>query len=131
MSLIDDSHLKEAIHSTIAKQILDGLDSTHRDELLQKSITAVVKDYGFRSAIDHVASDKAAAVATELMASEEWTLRIEQAVRDGFEGFLVQLREAVPEALKKTFHGSRGNYGHFGSILSCWPKVSKDSKSSE
>lgn len=123
MALIDDADLKEALHATIAKQILEGLDATHRDALLEKSLIAVVKDYGFRSAIEKVAADKAAKVAMVLLDSEEWSERVEQTIRDGFEDFLLQLRAAIPDAMRRTFHGKDGQYGGCGSVLNCWPKL--------
>ena len=123
MALIEDADLKAVLHATIAKQILDGLDSTHRDALLQKSLVDVVKDYSFRNAIEKVAADKAAKVAIRLMDSDEWSQRVEQAIRDGFEDFLIQLRAAIPEAMRRTFHGKEGSYGGCGSVLNCWPKL--------
>ena len=122
-SLIDDGLLKEALHATIAKQILDGLGSEHRDALLQKSLVEVVRDYGFRGAIDKVACEKAAAVAKELMDTQEWNARISQAISDGFEDYLLLLREAIPDVMKKAIHGREGQYGSCGSVLGCWPKV--------
>lgn len=123
MALINDAELKDALHATIAKQILDGLDDTHRDALLQKSLIAVVKDYGFKNAIEKVAAEKAAKVAVGLMETDEWSQRVEQAIRDGFDDFLLQLRAAIPKAMKKTFHGTEGNYSSCGGVLNCWPKL--------
>lgn len=123
MALIDDADLKAALHATIAKQILDGLDTSHRDALLQKSLVDVVKDYSFKNAIEKVAADKAAKVAMVLLDSEEWSQRVEQAICDGFDDFLLQLRAAIPKAMKKAIHGTEGNYGGCGSVLNCWPKL--------
>jgi hypothetical protein len=123
MALLEDADLRAALHATIAKQILDGLDATHRDALLQKSLVDVVKDYSFKNAIEKVAAEKAATVALGLMQSEEWSQRVEQAIRAGFEDFLGQLRAAIPKAMKKTFHGAEGNYGGCGAVLNCWPKL--------
>lgn len=125
MALIEDGELKDALHATIAKQILDGLDSSHRDALLQKSLLAVLKDYSFKSAIEKVAAAKAATVATGMMDSADWSKRVEQAISDGFDDYLIQLRAAIPSAMKKMFNGTSGNYGNCGSVLHCWPDINK------
>lgn len=122
MSLVTDDALKEALHTTIAKQILEGLDSTHRDKLLQKAMVDVVKSFDFRHAIDKVAAEKAAAVAYRLMESEDWTARVEQTIREGFDEYLQQLRGVLPEAMKRAFHGQSGSYSNAAAILYCWPK---------
>jgi hypothetical protein len=123
MPLLDDEALKAAVHDTIAKQILDGLDVAYRDALLQKALVDVIASYNFTRAVDKVAADKAAATANELLASEEWSARVEQAIRGGFDDFLLQLRAAIPVAMKKAIHGTEGNYGGCGSVLACWPKT--------
>ena len=120
--MINDETLKEVVHATIAKQILAGLDTTHRDALLQNTLVDVIKDFRFTCAIEKVAAEKASEVAAKLIESEEWTQRVEQAIRDDFEDFLTQLRVAIPEALKQSFHGKQGNYGGCGAVLNCWPK---------
>lgn len=122
MALVNEAVVEQAIHATIAKQILEGLDTTSRDAILAKALVDIVKGYNFREAISQVAAAKAAEVATELMATEDWTGRVEQAIRDGFEEYLSQLRAAIPEAMKKTFSGQAGSYGSAGSVLQCWPK---------
>ena len=122
MDLIDDKQIQQAIHATVAKSILDGLDTDHRDALLQKSIIATIESYDFRNAVGKVAAEKAAAVAEGMMESEDWSRRIEEAIRAGFDDYLANLRAAIPEALKGMLHGKPGSYPSTGSILSCWPQ---------
>ena len=122
MDILDDKQITEAIHSTVAKTILDGLSTEHRDALLQKSIIAVIDSYDFRNAVSKVAAEKAAAVAAGMMQSEEWTSRIEGAIRAGFEDYLTNLRAAIPDVVKVALHGRSGSYASAGSILSCWPE---------
>lgn len=125
MDLLDDKQIKEAIHATVAKSILAGLDSEHRDALLQKSIVATIDSYDFRNAVSKVAAEKAAAVAKSMMESEDWTQRIEEAIRAGFEDYLTNLREAIPDAIKAMLHGKSSTYSSSADILRCWPEKAK------
>lgn len=125
MDLLDDKQIQQAIHATVAKSILDGLNTEHRDAILQKSIIDTIDSYDFRHAIGKVAAQKAAVVAESMMESEEWTRRIEEAIRAGFDDYLANLRAAIPEALKEMLHGKPGSYASAGDILSCWPDKTK------
>lgn len=125
MDILNDKQIQQAIHATVAKSILDGLDTEHRNALLQKSIVATIEGYDFRNAVGKVAAEKAAAVAERMMESEAWTERIEQAIRGGFDDYLANLREAIPDALGTMLHGKPGSYASAGSILSCWPDKTK------
>ena len=125
MDLLDDKQIQQAIHATVAKTILDGLDTEHRDALLQKSIVATIDGYDFRNAVSKVAAEKAAAVAEKRMQSEEWTRRIEEAIRGGFDDYLTNLRAAIPGALAAMLHGKPGSYASAADILRCWPEKTK------
>ena len=125
MDLLDNKQIKAAIHATVAKSILDGLDTKIRDALLQKSIVDTIDSYDFRNAVSKVAAEKAAAVAEKMMESEEWTSRIEEAVRAGFDDYLSNLRAAIPDAIKAMLHGKSGSYSSAADILRCWPDKAK------
>lgn len=126
MDVLDDKKITEALHAVVAKSILEGLDTEHRDALLQRSIAETIAKWDFRDAVSKVAAQKAADAAKEMMKSEDWTRRVEQAIRDGFDDYLKNLRAAIPEALTGMLHGKSGTYPSVGSILSCWPQNPKD-----
>lgn len=121
--MIDNESLNAAIHATIAKQILEGLGTEARDALVLKAMTRTLSDYSFASAVNKVVSDKAARVVAELVESDEWTRRITDTVREGFEGYLISLRAAVTEEVKEMMHGRQGSYGSAGRVLGNWPKA--------
>lgn len=122
MAILKDEELRQVVYSTIAKQILDGLDQSHRDAILQESIADALGDYKFRNAVNEVVADKATKVAKKLVESDDWTARIEQAIRDGFDDYLVNLRTASQTMLKDAFHGKTSSYGgSHASIVNCWP----------
>ena len=119
---MNDERIKEAIHAVIAKTILEGIDTEARDALLQKSITDAISDYSFRVAIEKVVAEKAKAVVSEMVETEEWTLAIEGAIRAGFDGYIRNLRIATEKLLKVQFHGKDGSYASSGNVLRCWPE---------
>lgn len=124
--MLDDEALKTAIHATVARQILEGLGTEARDALIVQSMTKVLTDYRFLSAVNEVVSDKAKRVAAELVESEDWDGRIRTTIRAGFDDYLVSLRMATTEMLKESMHGREGTYGSPGRVLGHWPKPSGD-----
>jgi hypothetical protein len=123
--MMNDEQVEAAIYATIAKHILDGLNSNHRDTLLQTAIANTIKSYDFRNAIDKVAAGRAAEVAAEMMKSDEWEERIRLAIEAGFTDYLLNLQKAIPAAMQKMMHGKDGGtYGTCAAeLLRCWPKI--------
>lgn len=122
---ITDESVKEAIHATIAKQILDGLDTSARDAILQKSIREALTDWKFRGAVQDVVNDKASEVAAELVNSPEWSARIKDTISRGFDDYLESLRVAMQNTLREAMHGKGGSntYDRFpAKILAHWPE---------
>jgi hypothetical protein len=126
---MNEQLIQEAIHTSVAKAILEGLDTSARDAILQKSISKALGDYQFRHAVENVVADKAKAVAAELVESEEWTQRIEEAIRAGFEDYVKDLRKATSKVMAMALNGEEGeSYSsqRAGALLKCWPKGSKE-----
>ena len=119
---MDATLLKEAIHSTIAEQILKSLDTEARDELVKKAMVDVLTSYRFENAVTQVIVKKAEAVAAELLETDNWKLMIRDAVERGLETYLKQLEGTTVEAVKAMFHGEDGTYGSKAGVLRFWPK---------
>lgn len=115
-----DDNIKEAVHAVIAQQILAGLDTTHRDALLAKSITEAIKSYEFRNAVSKVVSEKAAEIAVHMV--DQRQSDIAQAIHDGFELYLQRLSVATANMLTKAMHGEGGTYQRAASLLAYWPQ---------
>ena len=113
---MNETAITEAIHASVAKTILEGLDTEARDAILQKSITAAICDYKFRHRIEDV-------VAAKLVEAEDWESRITEAIRSGFEDYLSSLRVAIPGVIALSLHGKDGNgYSkQVAAILGRWP----------
>ena len=116
--------IQAAVHASIAKTILEGLDTSARDAILQKSIASALKDYTFRSSVETVVAAKAAKVVAELVETDEWDTRITETIKAGFEDYLANLKAAIPGVITLSLHGKDG--GGYSSqsahILKCWPK---------
>ena len=116
--------VKEAMYSSIAKTILEGVDTTARDAIIQRSIESALKDYQFKQAVEKVAAKRAEEIAEELLKGPEWTALIQEAIRRGFNNYLINLERAVSGSLIEMLHGvastdtykSRGAY-----LLAKWP----------
>ena len=125
-SFMKDEEVKEVVFATIAKQILEGLNTETRDVILQKTLIEVIKDYKFKNAIKEVAAEKATVIAERLMNEPEWIQQVETTIKAGMVDYLRQLRLATVEMLKVAYNGStdRGSYyaEHCGTILNVWPK---------
>lgn len=121
---MNEAAITEAVHASIAKTILEGLDTEARDAILQKSITAAIGDYKFRHSIEEVVASKASRVVAELVESEDWESRITEAIRSGFEDYLNNLRAAIPGVIALSLHGKNGDgYSkQVAAILGRWPK---------
>lgn len=126
--MVTEQSLQNAINASVAKQILDGLDNSHRDELLQKTLERVLKDYDFRGAVGKVVSEKAIKVASELAESEEWESRIKQAIKNGFNRYINKLEVASENLIKRVLHGTRDGYNAKGphELLMSWPEEKQD-----
>lgn len=123
-----DEQVAEAVRLTIAEKILASLDTSARDAILAKSITEAITTYDFRRQIEKVAADRAVQVVSELLKTEDWTIKIRQAIVGGFEDYLKNLRAALPETLKRMLHGKDGSSSYdrsAGSILADWPVNNK------
>lgn len=125
---ITDESVREAIHTTISKQILEGLDTSSRDAILQKSITEALKDWKFRGAVADVVNNKAREVAAELVNSKEWTEEIRTTIQLGFEDYLKNLRIATQKTLLEAMHGKDGTSTYDrapAKLLAVWPESIK------
>lgn len=120
---MDNKSITEAVHASIAKTILDGLDTDARDAILQKSIADSIGGYTFRNEVEKVVADKARRVVTELVESDEWETKITEAIRAGLDDYLSNLRAAVPGVIALSLHGKDGDgYSkQTAAILRCWP----------
>ena len=122
---MDNEAIESAIRDSIAKTILEGIDTAARDALLQKTIKDVIGSYSFRSAVESVVAEKAASVVSELVDTDDWNNRIIQVIREGFEVYLRQLKSAIPKVIAATIHGTDGEMysRQVASILKTWPKI--------
>jgi hypothetical protein len=120
MSMLDDERIKAAINAAVAKQIIESISPEARDAVIMKSMLRVLEEYDFRSNIRDVMVEKAKTIAERLIETEQWSERVEAAVRVGFERMLVKLSSATEEALKRAICGTPGRYPTAGLVLSCW-----------
>lgn len=122
---ITDQSVKDALHASIAKTILEGINQEQRDALLQKSIEEVLKDYSFKKAINEVIAEQAVAAAREIISQPEWKDRITSAIIAGFNNYLVHLSAAAEKSLQQMFHGTQGTdvyTRNAGDILKFFPQ---------
>lgn len=125
MALIDEPIVRDAVQAVIAKQILAGLDTEHRDAILTNAIQTALRSWQTISGVERVVSERAVQVARELCETEDWTNRIRQVIRDGFADYLRSLRVAMPRAVRESMHGKKGNSSYDtkeGMILGHWPR---------
>lgn len=123
-----DEGIKTAIHATIAKEVLGALDTEHRDALLQSAIAETIGGWSFRNHVEKVVAARAEEIATQLVHTEEWSSRIENAIRLGFDDYLRYLRTAVAKSVQNNMHGElHEGYRSVsaGDILKHWPKEAK------
>lgn len=122
---MNEEAITKAVHASIAKTILEGLDTSARDAILQKSIAKALSDYTFQHGVQEVVADKARRVVAELVESDEWESRITETIRSGFEDYLKNLRSAIPGVLALSLHGKEGDgYSkQVAAILGQWPKM--------
>lgn len=123
--MLNDETLKAAIHATVAKQIIEGLGTEARDALLLKSMTAALTDYTFRNAVEKVVAEEAMKVAAQVVQSDEWHRRITEAIKAGFDDYLINLRAATQRMAQEMMHGTQGvdAYSRWpGKVLGQWPK---------
>lgn len=121
--MIDEKALKDAFHAMLAKQVLDGLDTEYRDQLIVKAVAHAMGDFPMKTAIGQAITAKAAEVAGRLLATPEWEAAIEGVMMAGFLDYLHQLRAATADMLKRAFHGTDGQYRSAADILMKWPKI--------
>ena len=119
---MDEETLKSAVWASIAKTILEGLDTEARDALLEKSIQKSIKDYAFSGEVSKVVADKARRVVLELVETEDWERRITEAIRSGFNTYISNLERAIPNVISLSMHGELGDsYSkRSAAILKCW-----------
>lgn len=117
---MDDKAIRDAIHASVAKSILATMDQEACNALLEKSIASALQSYDLRAAVQAVVAEKAVQVVSELMQSDEWDLRITEAMQAGFELYISELHRAIPQLMIESFHGKLdGSYGtRAGQILS-------------
>ncbi len=123
--MLDKEAINTAIRDTIAKTVLEGLDNSTRNAILQESITKALTDYRFTSAINDIVAEKARRVTADLVESRDWSERIKATIEAGFNDYLVNLRAAIPQMLAQGMHGREHKdsyYAQSGQILKCWPK---------
>lgn len=104
-----DEKVQEAIRTTIAAEILKGIDSEARNTILQKSIVEALKDYSFKNAIEKVVVDRAIQAAKEMVESDEVGNKIDQAVTKAVDDFTNKLPTAVHAALLEALFGKDNN----------------------
>lgn len=122
---MDKHAIEAAIHATVAREILNGLDTDARDALLHKSIVEALTDYSFRKAVGEVVSAKAVQIAAELVETEEWQTAIRERIKCGFEKYLSQLDQGMSKGFKRLLHGNSGSNSYDRNpamILSDWPE---------
>jgi hypothetical protein len=122
--IINDEGVVHAIHATIARQILEGLGTEHRDAILQEAITRALKDWKTIHEVEKVVAVRAAEVAAQLCRTEDWTARIEAAIQEGFTEYLENLKKASEKMLVALYHGTnRDSFSRApGTILAQWPQ---------
>ena len=80
---MDDTAIKEAVHASIAKTILDGLDTEARDAILQKSISDSIGGYTFRKKWRRLLLTKPGKSSRSWSNQVEWETKITDAIRGG------------------------------------------------
>ena len=103
---IDNAVIEKAITNQIAEQILKGIETEHRDELLKKSIVEALTHYKFSYGIAEVVSERAKEIVAEMVKTDDWSNRIEQAIREGFEQYIINLKDATQRVLMEGMHGT-------------------------
>lgn len=103
--------VKEAIRQTIAKQILDNLNTDARDALVLESMEKVLETFDVQHAIRSAAAERALEIARELYKTEEWSKKIADEIRQGFQDYLNQMRKQLTAGMIKFMHGTGENYG--------------------
>lgn len=125
MPIINDEGVVQAIHATIAKQILEALGTEHRNAILQEAITRSLRDWKTIHEVEKVVALRAAEVAAQLCRTEDWTARIEAAIQEGFTEYLENLKKASQKMLMSLYQGSEGSNSYSrapGTILAQWPQ---------
>jgi macrodomain Ter protein organizer (MatP/YcbG family) len=98
---IEDAAIRDAVVTAIAAQVLQTIDSAHRDTILRQAIETALKSWDFSSAVQKAVATQAAETATRLCATEEWGLRIEATIKDAFETYLRALKENLTRNLPR------------------------------
>jgi hypothetical protein len=109
--MLDNEQIQQAIRTTIAAEILKGIDTDARNALLQASITKTLTEYSFSTAISKIVCARAEEVAGDMVKSGAASAEITAAVRKGMDLFIARLPEAVCKALTEAFAGESGTYG--------------------
>lgn len=112
-----DEALNQALAQATAKEILARLGTEHQEAFLLKSMTAALKEWSVQAAIQKAVASRALEVATELVQTKDWTLRIQAAVAAGFSLYLDQLKHATEKMLVEVMHGKEGSYGGGPGVL--------------
>ena len=107
--MITDKEVNEAVLASISKQILEGLNTSARDAILAKSISAALTDYSFKEAIKNTVAQKAIEAAEIILKSDKMRDEIIDAVEVGIESLMKKLPEAVELALIEAILGIEGN----------------------
>lgn len=122
---VSQTDLNNAIQAVIAKEILNNLDSTHREAILQHTLEKVLGSYTFESAIRDVIQEKAIEAAAILAETQHWKTQIHDAVTKGFQKYLSKLQPLIETTLVQAFHGKKSD-NHYSnepsSIATKWPK---------
>lgn len=106
---MDDTSLKDAMYAAMAKTVLDSLDTEIRDAILSKSIKEVLGEYRCKDAISKAITEKATRIAAELAESESWEAQIVKAIEEGFEEYLANLKQAIPNLLQSALNGEESD----------------------
>jgi dTDP-4-dehydrorhamnose reductase len=94
---VDAEAVKAAITTTIARQILEALDSGHRDAILTESIEKALTQYDFHRAVQDVVAQRAQEIARDMVQSEEWTAKIREAALRSFDAYLTKIVAVYPQ----------------------------------
>lgn len=107
--MIDKDSIHEAVMKLMAKEILEKIQTEHRDAILTKSITKALSDWAVEHEIQKAIADRATAVVNEMLQEPHWKDKIVSKVLEGLNKYTDTLPDAIQSCLIEAFHGKRGD----------------------
>lgn len=107
---MDEKLIVDTINANIAKTVFDSIDENVRNAILEKAIAKAIDNIHARIKIDDIVANKVGEVVTTLLKSDDWQRRIIESLESGFNDYVANLREAMPNVLAEIIHGKDGPF---------------------